>query len=148
MSEHIDFDRGLDGYWPPDATPWVLVVDDDDLIRDVVRAVLEGDGYRVLEAEDGQEALRVLRDSDHPLVVLLDVRMPGLSGLDVIGEAAHDSHLAARCTFILMTADLRAPQPTLVPLLDQLHIPVVRKPFDLDDLLATVAQASERLLPS
>jgi DNA-binding response OmpR family regulator len=63
----------------------VLVVDDEPHIRAVLRGYLEADGFAVSEAADGQAALRSLRQ-DPPDVVLLDVMMPGLDGLDVLRQ--------------------------------------------------------------
>jgi two-component system response regulator ResD len=67
----------------------VLVVDDDDLVRRVVRAVLECDDLDVVEATDGDTAL-ALAISAHPAVVLLDVLMPGLDGVEVCRRLDHD----------------------------------------------------------
>lgn len=61
----------------------VLVVDDDPVIRQFVRAVLEGVGLRVEEAAAGEEALARI-DTLSPEVVILDVMMPGVGGLDVL----------------------------------------------------------------
>lgn len=65
----------------------VLVVDDEDDIRQLVRAVLEGAGLRVIEeAGDGNEALTTLESLQAPpvpTVIVLDNRMPGLTGLEV-----------------------------------------------------------------
>jgi two-component system OmpR family response regulator len=60
----------------------ILVVDDEPDIRLVVRAVLEGYDWEVEEAESGEEALERCRN-DSPSVVVLDQRMPGLSGIEV-----------------------------------------------------------------
>jgi CheY-like chemotaxis protein len=72
----------------------VLVVDDEPVIRELARAVLERAGLTVLdEAQDGLEALERYRAQDPPevpLVVLLDNRMPGLSGMEVAAEMLHD----------------------------------------------------------
>jgi len=59
----------------------VLVVDDEPKIRRQVRLVLEPEGFAVLEAGDGQEAVGMLQAA-HPDVVLLDVAMPRLNGMD------------------------------------------------------------------
>ena len=59
----------------------ILVVDDDPSLRRLLRATL-GSGYLILEAEDGLEALGLVR-REHPDLVLLDVRLPGLGGLEV-----------------------------------------------------------------
>jgi CheY-like chemotaxis protein len=57
----------------------VLVVDDDDSIRAAERQLLRDNGYRVVEARDGAEALWVMQH-DPPAVVILDVQMPGVDG--------------------------------------------------------------------
>jgi DNA-binding response OmpR family regulator len=60
----------------------VLVVDDDEMIRRLVRAVLEADEFEVAEARDGQAALELASET-HPAVAVLDVMMPGLDGVEV-----------------------------------------------------------------
>ena len=57
----------------------VLVVDDDDATRAAERAVLTDDGFRVIEARDGAEAMRVI-SNDPPALVVLDIQMPGVDG--------------------------------------------------------------------
>jgi two-component system NtrC family sensor kinase len=61
----------------------VLVVDDEESIRHLMRMTLELDGYRVLTAEDGPAALEMF-EKEEPEVVLLDVRMPGMDGIEVL----------------------------------------------------------------
>ena len=63
----------------------VLVVDDEPHIRAVLRGYLEADGFAVSEAADGEAALRRLRE-DAPDLVLLDVMMPGIDGLEVLRQ--------------------------------------------------------------
>jgi len=63
----------------------VLVVDDEPHIRAVLRGYLEADGFAVSEAADGEAAVRRLRD-DAPDLVLLDVMMPGIDGLEVLRQ--------------------------------------------------------------
>ncbi|WP_030576459.1 response regulator transcription factor [Streptomyces anulatus] len=63
--------------------PRVLVVDDESGIRTVLRGYLEADGFAVTEAGDGEAALAVLRE-DPPDLVLLDVMLPGIDGLEVL----------------------------------------------------------------
>jgi DNA-binding response OmpR family regulator len=66
----------------------VLVVDDDAVLRRVVRAVLEADGFTVIEAPDGEAGLR-LAESERPSVIILDVMMPGLDGVEVCRRLDH-----------------------------------------------------------
>ena len=63
----------------------VLVVDDEAQIRAVLRGYLEAEGYDVAEAADGTEALAALR-KDPPVLVLLDVMLPGIDGLEVLRQ--------------------------------------------------------------
>ena len=126
-------------------TQRVLVVDDDDQIRETARDTLEEDGYRVTLARDGAEALSILRATRERLVVLLDLRMPGLDGAGVLGVVAGDRALARQHAFVLMTADSRTMTLAFASLLTQLEVPVLKKPWDLDELLASVAEAEARL---
>jgi DNA-binding response OmpR family regulator len=57
----------------------VLVVDDDDATRAAERAVLTEDGFRVIEARDGEEAMLAMHN-DPPALVVLDIQMPGVDG--------------------------------------------------------------------
>jgi DNA-binding response OmpR family regulator len=57
----------------------VLVVDDDDATRSAERAVLTEDGFRVIEARDGAEAMRQIQ-VDPPALIVLDIQMPGIDG--------------------------------------------------------------------
>ena len=63
----------------------VLVVDDNQDVRDLVVHILDADGFHVFSAVDGENALAILNSNPIDLV-LLDVMMPGISGLDVLRE--------------------------------------------------------------
>ncbi|MGE5460170.1 MAG: response regulator [Solirubrobacterales bacterium] len=63
-------------------SPTVLVVDDEEAIAEAVRARLQSEGYEVLVAGDGPEAIRVC-DERHPDLVVLDLMLPGMDGLEV-----------------------------------------------------------------
>ncbi len=65
----------------------VLVIDDDPMIRGLVQAMLEAEGYEVTLAEDGLKGIEVLEKEPQPITfsfVVLDVIMPGMNGLDVL----------------------------------------------------------------
>jgi len=65
----------------------VLVIDDEPDIRTVIRLTLEKAGYYVVEAEDGEYAIQVLNEGEHPMVIdliMTDIRMPRISGLEAI----------------------------------------------------------------
>jgi DNA-binding response OmpR family regulator len=63
--------------------PTILVVDDHEEIQDALAEILEEEGHQVLQAVDGLEALEVI-SSSRPDVVLLDIAMPGMDGLDTL----------------------------------------------------------------
>jgi CheY-like chemotaxis protein len=70
----------------------VLVVDDDADWREFLRLSLEDLGYETTEASDGQEALDSLRRGDEYRVMLLDLNMPGMSGLEVVENLPRGVH--------------------------------------------------------
>lgn len=123
----------------------VLVVDDDDDIREVLRALLEDEGYYVEEAHHGEEALRTLRSTARRFVVLLDLRMPVLDGAAVIAAIAREKTLRQRHVYILATADNRTLPLSFAQQLTSLEIPILPKPFDERRLFALVAASAARL---
>ncbi len=123
---------------------YICIVDDDQPERDLLRLVLEDEGYSVSEASSGQAALALLRRTSHRYIVLLDLRMPALSGADVLRMVAAEPALATRHVFILISA-WPEDSPELTALLNRLSIPFVHKPFDLEELLNVIVQAEERL---
>src|SRR4051794_35048212 len=78
----------------------VLVAEDERTARDSLAALLESEGFRVLSAENGTEALSVILHEE-PDAVLLDIRMPGLDGLSVLKRALAGG---STCAFLVMTA--------------------------------------------
>lgn len=84
----------------------VLVVDDDDLIRAVVRTTLEDEGVEIIEAENGTEALRVARER-RPDLVLLDIMMPGMDGYEVCSELRREPRTRDTVVVMLTAKDSR-----------------------------------------
>jgi CheY-like chemotaxis protein len=82
----------------------VLIIDDEEPIRDAVHFILEEAGFAVLEASDGGAGLALLRASEVPLVVLLDLMMPGMSGLELLRAVAAEPALADRDAYIIFSA--------------------------------------------
>ncbi len=109
----------------------VLVVDDDPDILTATSDAFECGGYAVLGAGSGEDALRVLSERDDIGLVLLDVQMPGLTGLEVITIASRDLRLC-KIPFVLMTAAFQVEPPGGVLLL--------RKPFSLIELLCLAVE--------
>ncbi|HHZ82614.1 MAG TPA: response regulator [Nitrospirales bacterium] len=70
-----------------DARGRVLVIDDEPEVRKIVHLALEKNGYDVVEAEDGEKAIEVIRSGDNPLltdVIICDVRMPKINGVEAV----------------------------------------------------------------
>lgn len=72
------------------AATQVLLIDDNDLVRQAFARVLRMAGFTILEAEDGEIGLEIFREAS-PAAVLVDLRMPGLDGLDVLSRLAHEA---------------------------------------------------------
>jgi CheY-like chemotaxis protein len=72
----------------------ILIADDKATSRELVRTVLENEGYSVIEAADGIEALKTAREA-MPDAIILDLHMPGLDGFSVLQELREDQRFAA-----------------------------------------------------
>lgn len=95
--------------WGPmgEGTFRVLVVDDDPMIQQLARRVLEGEGFEVAIASDGLEALRVARE-ERPNAILLDIRLPRMDGWSVLNELKSDPELRSIPVIILSVEEERA----------------------------------------
>src|SRR5687768_6263521 len=120
---------------PPDTeNPTLLVVDDNDMNRDMLSRRLEKKGYTVRTAPDGQSALAVL--AREPIgLILLDIEMPGMSGLDVLREV-RETYNAVELPVIMATA--RSDSADVVGALDSGANDYVTKPLDFPVVLARV----------
>jgi two-component system, OmpR family, KDP operon response regulator KdpE len=115
----------------------ILVVDDESQIRRVLRATLSSNGYDVVEAKDGQEAIdMVIRE--RPDLILLDVNMPGMSGL----EACSKIRLSYEGPIIMVT--VRNSEQDKVVALDAGVDDYVVKPFAIGELLARIRAVFRR----
>jgi CheY-like chemotaxis protein len=83
----------------------VLLCDDEEVLRQLVRATLANDDYSIVEASDGEESLELAR-SHRPDLIVLDMMMPGRSGLEVLRELRADPATAAT-PVIMLTARAR-----------------------------------------
>jgi CheY-like chemotaxis protein len=126
----------------------ILIVEDDVALRDTVRDLLTAWHYDVAVVGKGAQALEFLRTTRARTVVLLDVRLPDSTGLDVLRRVVADPSITAQLTFVLMTA-----YPQLVPPLTgvegadllRVSVPVVAKPFKYAVLLAQIEKAARAL---
>lgn len=114
----------------------ILVVDDEQSIRFLYREELEEDGYRVITAADGEEALRKVR-KEKPDLITLDIRMPGMDGIEVLhriremdkeipvimstayGEYRNDFNVWASDAYVIKTANLGELKETIKRLLEE-----------------------------
>ncbi|MCC7106651.1 MAG: response regulator [Chloroflexi bacterium] len=113
----------------------VLVVDDDDMIRDVLRLTLQDEGYDVRVARDGREALEQLEGSP-PALILLDLMMPRMDGAGFVRELERRGVRSAVSVVVLSAGASGERQATALR-----ADGFVPKPFDLDLLLAVLADA-------
>ncbi|MFH1748922.1 MAG: PAS domain S-box protein [Planctomycetota bacterium] len=121
-----------------DAT--VLVVDDEEDIRDVVQAVLESRGMRVLLAEDGPQGVACFRDNaDDVDVVLLDMTMPGMSGEEVFRQI-----VAMRPDARVILSSGYSEQESLARLEDGRLAGFVHKPYTAQVLLSQIGAAIQK----
>jgi len=115
----------------------ILVVDDSLLIRAVVRGNLEGEGYVVVEAEDGAAAVEECRQRP-PDVILLDVEMPGLNGYEVLALLKANRELK-NIPVVFLTSRSRM-EDVLAGLRGGAH-DYLKKPFETAELMARVGSA-------
>lgn len=115
----------------------ILIVDDEPQIRRVMRTTLASEGYTVVEAKNGEEALETLRRA-HPGLILLDVNLPGISGLDACREIRQTSDVPV----IMLT--VRNTERDKVSALDAGADDYVVKPFGAPELLARIRAALRR----
>jgi len=115
----------------------ILVVDDDPQIRRVMRVTLTGQGYEVDDVKNGDAALEKLRDARFDLV-LLDMNMPGLSGIDACRLIRGQSEIA----IVMLT--VRDSEEDKVAALDAGADDYVTKPYNAPELLARIRAALRR----
>lgn len=118
----------------------ILIVDDEPGLRELVRINLEHEGYEVLQAENGLEALNVVKDQ-HPDMVVLDVMMPDMDGWEACRRLREFSPIPV----LMLTA--RVQSKDIVTGLDSGADDYLLKPFNMDELMARV-RALLRRVPS
>lgn len=112
----------------------VLVVDDDEGIRSALTQALQDEGYRVMVAEDGAQALQLLRATQPPpCLVLLDMMMPILDGRGFL-QQKHNEPALRDVPVVVVTADRRSLRDAATLSAAE----VLAKPISLDGLLRAV----------
>jgi DNA-binding response OmpR family regulator len=115
----------------------VLVADDEPSIRLLLHATIESDDYKVIEARDGDEAWTLIQQLK-PALVLLDVQMPGLAGLEILRSIKGDPSLAATRVIVLTARALSIDVEAGMEAGADFYL---TKPFSPTDLLARVEEA-------
>src|SRR5712692_6352780 len=118
----------------------ILVADDEPQIRRVLRSTLSSQGYVIIEAKTGEEAVEAVR-KEKPDLVLLDVNMPGIGGI----EACREIRRASDAPIIMLT--VRNAERDKVSALDHGADDYVVKPFGIEELLARIRAALRRYAP-
>ena len=118
----------------------VLVVDDEESVRNLLQRTLEGAGFNVVTAANGQEAVETMSESELEIsVVLLDIKMPGMSGLEVLKQVTIEHPLIC---VIMLTAVVDT--TTAVEAMKLGAYDYVTKPFNPDDVVLAVQRGFER----
>jgi two-component system KDP operon response regulator KdpE len=118
----------------------ILVVDDEPQIRRVLRSTLSSQGYVITDAKTGEEAVESVR-KNKPDLVLLDVNMPGIGGI----EACREIRRSSEAPIIMLT--VRNAEKDKVLALDAGADDYVVKPFGIEELLARIRAALRRYAP-
>ncbi|MDO8665994.1 MAG: response regulator, partial [Gemmatimonadales bacterium] len=117
--------------------PQILVIDDESAILDAVRILLKNEGFDVSVAQGGRAGLEALEKAP-PQIILSDVRMPGVSGIDILTAARQKD---PDMPVILMTA--QAELRTAIQAVNEGAFHYIQKPFGNDDLVAICRRAAE-----
>jgi len=118
--------------------PTILVIDDEKSIRRTLREILEYEGYKVEEANDGVEGLNLMKDKQFD-AVLLDIKMPKMDGLEVLDKIMETNHELP----VIMVSG-HGTIDTAVEAVKKGAYDFVAKPMDLNRLLITLRNALEK----
>ncbi|MGZ3582519.1 MAG: response regulator transcription factor [Ktedonobacterales bacterium] len=119
----------------------VLVVDDQANVRHLIRDYLTQEGFHVVEAEDGRQALLVARH-EHPDVILLDIMMPEMSGYEFL-RTYHREYPEGAVPLIVLTAKQEEPEKVLG--LELGADDYITKPFGMRELVARIHAVLRRV---
>jgi CheY-like chemotaxis protein len=121
----------------PQVLATVLVADDEPSMRLLLHATIESDDYKVVEASDGDEAWALIQQLT-PALVLLDVQMPGLTGLEILSLIKGDPNLTSTRVILLTAKALSSDVEAGMKAGADFYL---SKPFSPIDLLARVEEA-------
>jgi two-component system nitrogen regulation response regulator NtrX len=116
----------------------ILIVDDEESIRETLKEILGYEGYEVTEAEDGKKAFSLIKKQSFD-AVLCDIKMPGMDGLELLEKS---SELVPDLPFIMISG--HGTIETALEATKKGAFDFVSKPPDLNKLLITVRNATEK----
>ncbi len=119
----------------------ILVAEDDGMVRRLLSAILEKEGHRVLQAENGVEALKLI-DSEPVDAIILDLLMPVMDGLKFLHELRQVRHMAI--PVLVLTASLNPANGNEQRVLDAGADCVARKPVKAPELLKLLQQILDK----
>ncbi len=120
-----------------DQTGHVLVVEDEEINRKLLRDLLEGQGHQVTEAENGEQGLQKVKENP-PDVILLDVMMPGMDGFEVCRRLKADPETAPIPVLLVTALTERSDRLTGI---EAGANDVISKPVDIEDVILRVRNA-------
>jgi two-component system response regulator MprA len=120
--------------------PLILVVEDDDDCREVLKLLLEHKGFQVQSAVDGRDALDQLKSGITPSLILLDLMMPRVDGWEFRRHQASDPRLADIPTLVMSGCADKTPVPGVLATLE--------KPLDVEQLVDMVSAYASNLTSS
>lgn len=109
----------------------ILIADDEPEVVDLVRIILESEGYRVLDASNGLQALKQIQ-AHRPDLILMDMRMPEMTGLGVLNTLAQDPETRSIPVVMLSVV---VTDPEIRMALSQGAVAYLSKPFEVRELL-------------
>ena len=112
----------------------ILIVDDEEHIRELIKFNLEQNGYKVISADNGIDALKIAK-TEKPQLILLDVMLPGMDGYDVCKEIRRD-HSISTTPIIMITA--KGEELDKILGLELGADDYITKPFSIRELIARV----------
>ena len=106
----------------------VMLVDDDEETLDALSELLSAQGFEIAQAHNGREALDMLRSDSLPALILLDLMMPAMSGLEFLEHKSKDPELSLIPVVIISGISIDLPD----------DLPIIRKPFEPESVLDAV----------
>lgn len=122
----------------------ILVVEDNDDLSLLFELVLKSAGYEVVTVNNGRDALKFLQQETKPQLVLMDIMMPEISGLQVARNIKKKEDYQSLPILLVSAIDRLKDEQLQNSKADD----IIYKPFDMDDLLSKVAELTPRSAPA